>query len=206
MGESDHAWIVVRINEKWRLFDVTWASGSANTSREGNIKSTNNFDDYWFIVNPREFIFTHLPEQSSWQLLPLAERLNITQFESLPYIRSSFFKIWFNTKYIYDNAKSGRTKQFAISYAIDYPVKITKMPSSLEIADSKIYNLEIESSDASEVVVINNGKFIPFTKNGNIYTLKYKPKAGTLHISARFRDEVEFSTFLKYKVLKGQNI
>ncbi len=53
---GDHAWNAVKINNKWKLVDVTWASGSAlgRTWKQ-------RFSDYYFFTDPDEFVKTHLP-------------------------------------------------------------------------------------------------------------------------------------------------
>lgn len=53
---GDHAWNAVKINNKWKLIDVTWASGSANGSTWRQ-----NFNDYYFFTDADEFVKTHLP-------------------------------------------------------------------------------------------------------------------------------------------------
>ena len=69
MTEADHAWNAIHVEEKWYLMDVTWASGYGVT-KNGKLTSVSEFDDYWFDVNPKEFIFTHMPEESKWQFIP----------------------------------------------------------------------------------------------------------------------------------------
>ena len=53
---GDHAWNAVKIDNTWKLIDVTWASGSAN----GTVWRQ-NFSDYYFFTDPDEFVKTHLP-------------------------------------------------------------------------------------------------------------------------------------------------
>ena len=53
---GDHAWNAVKINNEWKLIDVTWASGSANGRNWRQ-----HFSDYYFFTDPDEFVKTHLP-------------------------------------------------------------------------------------------------------------------------------------------------
>lgn len=48
------------------------------------------YDDHYFLTDPREFIYEFFPLQSEWQLLknPITQR----DFEDLPFVRSLFFR------------------------------------------------------------------------------------------------------------------
>ena len=68
----NHAWNGVKIDGKWQLLDVTWASVNnegknlANTAL--NKATASQQLDYFFLVNPNKMILTHLPEDPYWQL------------------------------------------------------------------------------------------------------------------------------------------
>ena len=61
----DHAWNVVKVDHRWHLLDATW--GRAAIKNDPNYL-TEPSNDY-FIIAPKKFILTHLPEQPMWQLL-----------------------------------------------------------------------------------------------------------------------------------------
>lgn len=56
----NHTWNAVKINGKWKLLDITWAVGYGNK---------NNPDNFWYLTNPSEFIYSHYPENPEWTLL-----------------------------------------------------------------------------------------------------------------------------------------
>lgn len=68
----NHAWNSVKVDGKWQLLDVTWASVNNEGNQSANTKLNNNQLqqklDYFFLVNPRRMILTHLPEDPYWQL------------------------------------------------------------------------------------------------------------------------------------------
>lgn len=77
IGESNHAWNVVRLNNKWHLFDVTWGWDTLK----------NDVDDFWFKTSPSVFILSHYPENPKWTLLE--ENISLTDFKNRPiYTRS----------------------------------------------------------------------------------------------------------------------
>lgn len=61
--QATHSWNVLKINDEWRFFDLSWANAILHHS---GIKSkTNEF----FMVPPEEFIVSHLPIIPMWQFL-----------------------------------------------------------------------------------------------------------------------------------------
>jgi len=69
----NHAWNSVQINGKWHLLDVTWASLNKNLP-DWNLSDNTNVEyklEANFLIDPETFILTHLPEDPSWQLLPV---------------------------------------------------------------------------------------------------------------------------------------
>lgn len=68
----NHAWNGVKVNGKWKLLDVTWASVNNEGSQLANASLQMAFTsrklDYFFLVNPNKMILTHLPEDPYWQL------------------------------------------------------------------------------------------------------------------------------------------
>jgi len=74
--ESTHAWNVVKIGGVWRLVDATWGAGYGKISywhwlfpRFHKSFFVRHFDTRYFDTPPKEFVLTHLPELSLWQLL-----------------------------------------------------------------------------------------------------------------------------------------
>ena len=86
-GPFNHAWNAVKINGSWRLMDSTWGAGYLG--RDG--KYHRWFDDHYFMTPPDQFIYDHLPEEESWQLLE--QPLSQAQFEDLVYAESDFFNL-----------------------------------------------------------------------------------------------------------------
>lgn len=64
---SNHAWNAVKINRKWYLIDVTWATGvDANKSSTNLVKQ---IDETYYFTKPEILILDHHPSQDKWQLL-----------------------------------------------------------------------------------------------------------------------------------------
>ena len=63
--EPDHAWNAVRIDSTWYLLDATW--GSSTIDKKSTYLKSDNQD--YFLVDPKLFISSHLPQDPMWQLL-----------------------------------------------------------------------------------------------------------------------------------------
>lgn len=61
----NHSWNVVELNGKWYLCDPTWASGTPNAN---NIFEF-NYNDGFFLAEPKLFAVNHYPEDAKWFLL-----------------------------------------------------------------------------------------------------------------------------------------
>lgn len=82
---SDHAWNAAFIDGRWRLLDLTWASGGLtyHPTTWGRVKRyilpnsviphkliyRSKRNDFYFLTSPKLLIETHLPENPIWQLL-----------------------------------------------------------------------------------------------------------------------------------------
>jgi transglutaminase/protease-like cytokinesis protein 3 len=116
-GEKNHAWNVVKINKKWVLLDATWAT----------IDTSNRVDAYWFNTPPEQFIYSHLPEDSTFQLLN--KKFTKKIFLNFPIVSDFLFK----SKLDFEIPEQGsfilNNSRFTISvpieeksYTIDYSI------------------------------------------------------------------------------------
>jgi hypothetical protein len=67
MKRPNHAWNAVQIDGRWYLLDSTWDAGSVDRETQGFKRHNSEYN--FFLTNPSHFIYTHLPENSRWQLL-----------------------------------------------------------------------------------------------------------------------------------------
>ena len=86
-GPYNHAWNAVKINGSWHLMDPTWGAGYLGR----NGKYHRWFDDHYFMTPPDQFIYDHLPEEESWQLLD--RPFSKAEFEDLVYVESDLFSL-----------------------------------------------------------------------------------------------------------------
>ncbi|KAA3679360.1 uncharacterized protein DEA37_0007688 [Paragonimus westermani] len=68
-----------------RIFEIMCSSG-----RNIPENVVYEYDDFYFMMEPQQAVYSHFPEDPRWQLLPVP--LTLKQFESLPLTKSQFFK------------------------------------------------------------------------------------------------------------------
>lgn len=80
-----HAWNAVRIDGRWQLIDATWGAGHLD---KGN-RFKRETNEFYFLAPPAQLIYTHFPEDASWQLLP--QPISERTFTDLPKLGSKYF-------------------------------------------------------------------------------------------------------------------
>ena len=58
-------WNAVFVDGSWRLLDPFW--GSCVKNQEGHV--TSNTSDWFLFTEPKQFLYSHLPEKPEWQLV-----------------------------------------------------------------------------------------------------------------------------------------
>ena len=197
--ETDHAWNIIKTNGKWGLYDATWAAGYGETVK-GKLKSTMEFDDYWFNVKPEEFLFTHFPENPNW--LFTSSKYTLADFENLPYARKSFFKLGFDAQKAIGFNGKGKVNEFTSTYSLKYPLKIVKAPYVKQLPNNRTYEIVLESEYMDDIQLLNGKDWIPFEKNGNSFSVKVKPQLGSLKVLAKAHSwENTYPTAMEYEVV-----
>lgn len=147
---SDHEWNAVKIDGRWKLIDVTWASGSVSTQTG---KFISEFNDAYFGTAPEVFFLNHFPDDKRLLMVDKSE----TDFAELPlyygpYIKSDY-EIAMPEKGVLSVSKSN-----VIAFKIiDFPQhsKITYVFTN----DGKPYDAAIrKNGNLSEFEVITNAR------------------------------------------------
>ncbi|HEX6846487.1 MAG TPA: transglutaminase domain-containing protein [Chitinophagaceae bacterium] len=83
----NHAWNSVFIDNAWYLLDVTWASGVVSYGNE----YVRQYNDFYFLTPPEDFIRDHFPEDPQWTLLnhpPVYREFAQSPFRYSGYLKS----------------------------------------------------------------------------------------------------------------------
>ena len=83
--DVNHAWNGVKVEGTWYLVDATWGAGAID-----NQQFKANFNPYYFGTEPKEFIYSHFPAESQWQLLPTV--YTRAEFDNFPDVSARYFR------------------------------------------------------------------------------------------------------------------
>jgi len=83
---KNHAWNAVKIEGKWKLMDVTLASGYWNPKINRFIKK---FEDHYFFTSPDSFMANHYPANEKWHLTD--KPLGLETFFNSPIFYPKYF-------------------------------------------------------------------------------------------------------------------
>jgi hypothetical protein len=86
MKMPNHTWNAVRLDNGWRMVDVTWGSGHTDKKVK---QFTQQFSDVYFFPDPYKFVLNHYPKIESWK--PAKTRLSQKNFFDNPAIAQGYF-------------------------------------------------------------------------------------------------------------------
>jgi tetratricopeptide (TPR) repeat protein len=196
-GPQGHAWNAVKIDGQWRLIDSTWGAGTLRGA-----KFEKSYDDYYLFIAPERLIFTHLPEDSKWQLLDPA--ISREEFESWPRASRHFFKAFAAASPTQLRLEMGRKdfKGFPKFYAAATPYKIIDAPFSGVLAAGKSYHFEFDAPSFSAMIVQVDGKSVPLLRRGTRFETRLTLSRATIvFMGKRVEDRSgNYGGLVEYKV------
>lgn len=135
--KTSHAWNAIRLGAKWYLVDATWAAGHVYKR-----KFTRDFNEYYYLTDPDEFMYRHYPDNPDWFLTdtPISKK----EFEKLPIQSQNYFRL--GTKDM--DAPKGKLKN-----KLKYEFTTT----------SKVYSVELKFEKEKEFTTIE------FTEENGVY-------------------------------------
>ena len=89
-GQKKHFWNAVHIYCTWCLVDVDWGARSRPRGKLSADDLHYELDEFFFLTDPQQFIYSHIPIDSNWQLLQ--RPVTIEEFENMPCVSPKFFK------------------------------------------------------------------------------------------------------------------
>jgi len=88
--QGQHSWNAVLVDGTWRLVDCHWAARRLVGKKVTVEDVRYELDEYYFMPDPHQLIFTHFPDELNWQLLE--QSISLHDFENLVPVKSAFFK------------------------------------------------------------------------------------------------------------------
>jgi transglutaminase/protease-like cytokinesis protein 3 len=89
LNMPNHTWNVVKLNNKWYLCDPTWSTG-ISFPEEGRFKF--DYNDGYFLADPKMFIQNHFPLEKKYSLLK-EETPSVLEYSELPLFYNDAFTV-----------------------------------------------------------------------------------------------------------------
>lgn len=85
--QTNHLWNAAKLDGSWWLFDCTWGAGYI----DNNKNFVAEYDEHFFMTNPKQFIYDHFPNDPSWQLLD--NPVSMEGYENMALFTKCFFNL-----------------------------------------------------------------------------------------------------------------
>lgn len=191
----DHSWNAVKLDDCWHLVEPTWGAGAL----QGN-KFKKGYREYFFLTPPEEFIFTHFPVESRWQLLPTP--VSQEEFKRWPRVPVRFFDLGFTAKEVGLKVQEKGFTEFVQVFDPPGPkILVRTAPLERTLRNGSKYRFRIETVAFEEMSIFNAGKLssIPRKADGSFDT-ELVARKGDLRVTGWFVGSKNNESILRYKV------
>jgi hypothetical protein len=192
-----HSWNAVSLNGKWHLLDATWGAGHIKDKKFQKV-----FNPFYFLTPPDQFIFTHFPGRSKWQLLKAP--LSAKEYTALPKVSPQLFRLGVSGAAVREQV---RAKNFrGLVKTFEHPgraTRLVKAPLELHLRPGTSYRFRFQSYDYEMMAAQHSGKWFYFKRNGNVFEGDVvAPREGTVTIRGKVRGAKKniFWGILRYEV------
>lgn len=199
-----NSWNAVYVASAWRFVQCNWGARHLVNAKEvpkpGKAKSDSlryEYDDHYFLTDPKEFIYEFFPLQSEWQLLK--NPITLEEFEELPFVRSLFFR--YNLSFPSDNMKSVMFTDSTGAATIRL-----EMPSHMENSLIFHYNLKFYGDDKDNYEGISLKRFVMQSVVENLVAFRvHAPCSGSLLLDI-FANAVTPQEYLTGEPMKFKSV
>lgn len=199
LSSRGHMWlfVVTEGENTGILVDPTWGAGSVN----GDKFEWKSDDMSWFDVDPYWLLFTHYPDDESYQLIP--RKITLQQFLKLPYLWPFLEAYGLNGKEIFERALEGKTDLPDFYDEGTADLLLREIPLTGELRIGSKYRFVIEKRNDKKAALINGNNFSDLNewdRKGNNYATEYIPHSpGTVSLGINGEGN-SFHIVLEYRV------
>lgn len=199
-----NSWNAVYVAGAWRFVQCNWGARHLVNAKEvpkpGKAKSDSlryEYDDHYFLTDPKEFIYEFYPLQSEWQLLK--NPITLAEFEELPFVRSLFFR--YQLSFPSDNMKSVMHTDSTGATTIRL-----EMPSHMQNSLIFHYNLKFYGKDTDNFEGISLKRFVMQSVVGNVVAFRvHAPSSSSLLLDI-FANAVTPQEYLTGEPMKFKSV
>ena len=194
-----HVWNGIILEQYTYLIDPTWGAGAGD--------NTNEFEDFYFLILPEEFIYTHYSKD--YQLLQ--PKISQEEFLSLPLMKSNYYRL--NLNLLSPKQGFNQTNENIFKISLKTPAYVDLI-ASLQIngVEYPLYLHTLCQRDIFQMEVINcffapptNGLYqmIIYAKANN--EMKYQEtidmRLNVLNLSQAITFPMRSQSFLEYRCI-----
>ena len=177
--EPNHAWNVYLANGTWHLADATWAAGSVSAAN----RFVPGFNPLWFDTTPAAFIFSHVPQDSTRQML----RAPVTaeQVYRWPFIGHELLSRGVSgTALLRALGRSRQSDAGALPECLPSPfeAQIEQVPLRAELEARRAVVFRFSVPDNTEIAIENGGRTQVLQANGGFREGTLRPEPGPLTV------------------------
>ncbi|XP_026461715.1 hillarin-like [Ctenocephalides felis] len=201
-----NSWNAVYVAGAWRFVQCNWGARHLVNAKEApqrGIKHAKSdslryeYDDHYFLTDPREFIYEFYPLQTEWQLLRTP--ISLQDFEELPFVRSLFFRygLYFsdaNTKAVMNTDATGAAT-----------VRIA-MPSHMQGRLIFHYNLKLYDGEGDSYEGVSLKRFVMQSVIGNVVSFRVHAPCSGVFLLDIFANAVTPQEYLTGEPMKFKSV
>lgn len=199
LSSNGHMWlfVVTEGENTGILVDPTWGAGSVSGD-----KFERKADDMsWFDVDPYWLLFTHYPDDESYQLI--SGKISLQQFLKLPYVWPFLEAYGLNGKEIFERALEGKTDLPDFYEEGTADLLLREIPLTGELRIGSKYRFVIGKRKDKKAALINGDNFSyldDWDTQGDYYATEYIPRSpGTVSVGINGEGN-SFHIVLEYRV------
>ena len=177
--EPNHAWNVYLANGTWHLTDPTWAAGSVSSTYQ----FTPKYDPLWFDTMPAAFVFSHVPQDSTRQLLKVPVR--VEQVYGWPFVTHELLRRGVSgTALLWALSRSRQSSITGLPGCLPAPfeAQIEQVPLRAELEPRRAVVFRFSVPDDTEIAIENGGRTQVLQTNGISREGTLRPEPGPLKI------------------------
>ena len=190
----NHSWNAVLVDGSWALIDAHWATRYLSSEKNQPENLVYEYDDFYFLMEPQQAIYSHFPEDNKWQLLP--RPITLDQFEDLPLAKSQFFKCFMD--FLENNHGVVKTKSGKLQMALAFwkPISFTFKLVFADNFEEEFKGNDLKSYVLQETVGNKINFFLRLPKKSDYYLTIYAQ-----HIPKKLTVETTFRAACEYKIV-----
>lgn len=199
--DTNHAWNVYQTCGRWHLADATWGAGAVTTAG----KYVAGFSPLWFDTPPAAAIFSHLPLEARWQLLP--KPVEVTQFASWPYVSTELFRLGASGAGLLralERSRQPQLVQLPEVYTSGLDVAVEQVPLRSELEPHRPVVFRFAAGADVELGLHDGRRIQKIAPAGPLREATLRPEPGELRVVAWSRSNPgTYYTLLRYHVSRA---